>query len=84
MKIRWLTLIAFTGLCGCGTEEGSLANGEECDDSAECESGYCEISGDDPAVCKDRCVANGNACGPVGQAGGCCSGNCGSNGTCEM
>lgn len=72
-------------LLGCGTEDGSLENGEECGDSKECKSGYCSIAGDEEiATCKDRCIENGNACGPVGQAGGCCSGKCGSSGTCEL
>ena len=84
MKRAWFALVCVFVL-GCGVEDGSLENGEDCDDSVECKSGYCRVSADTPhPVCADRCIKNGNACGPVGQAAGCCSGKCGGNGTCEL
>ena len=84
--VRAIFLAALTAILiiACGTEDGSVENGDSCSSGKECKSGYCEADSSRNSTCQTRCIPNGNACGPSGQRNSaCCSGSCGKNGTCE-
>ena len=66
---------------GCAAWIPCVADGEACEEAAQCcsgdcdEDGFCAVTVEPPA-----CADNGASCS---EDAGCCSGDCGEDGTCQ-